>query len=93
MRIEKSAIVLILFNLQSTEDFEKPQKTSVNTTKVYKEESLTRSKSKSSTFCNYVILYILHFPPPPSYAKKYRVSSSKAESFMSKWLSLAKALS
>ena len=30
------------------EDFEKPPKTSGNTTKVYKEESVTRSKSKSS---------------------------------------------
>ena len=30
------------------EDFEKPQKTSANTTKVYKEESVTWSKSKSS---------------------------------------------
>jgi len=30
------------------EDFEKPQKTSENTTKVYKEETITRSKSKSS---------------------------------------------
>ena len=30
------------------EDFEKPPKTSENTTKVYKEETITRSKSKSS---------------------------------------------
>jgi hypothetical protein len=32
-----------------TEDFEKPPKTSGDATKVYKEESVTRSKSKSST--------------------------------------------
>ena len=30
------------------EDFEKTPKTSENTTKVYKEETITRSKSKSS---------------------------------------------
>jgi hypothetical protein len=30
------------------EDFEKPPKTSGDATKVYKEESVTRSKSKSS---------------------------------------------
>jgi hypothetical protein len=34
--------------LPTKEDFEKPQKTSANTTKVYKEESVTWSKSKSS---------------------------------------------
>ena len=33
---------------KSLEDFEKPPKTSGSTTKVYKEESVTRSKSKSS---------------------------------------------
>jgi hypothetical protein len=32
----------------SVEDFEKNPKTSGNSTKVYKEESVTRSKSKSS---------------------------------------------
>jgi len=37
------------------EDFEKPPKTSENTTKVYKEETITRSKPKSSEEGSYTV--------------------------------------
>jgi len=42
--------------LYNKEDFEKPSKTSGNATKVYKEESVTRSKSKSSKVKYFAVL-------------------------------------
>jgi hypothetical protein len=44
----KILVILWLFFGMTIEDFEKPPKTSGNSTKVYKEESVTRSKSKFS---------------------------------------------
>lgn len=40
---------ILLTFFHTSEDFEKPPKTSENITKVYKEECVTRSKSKSSS--------------------------------------------